>query len=288
MMNTSSRAVIEVQAAIAQRALTLFDEAGIPVTKLELLMDVDNVHAICPLRLRELLEASDGDFAHDLMGIYRHFNRQTKQMQDGFTPRYAQRYAQVVTTEPQPKTHTEAINEATGYRQGSVNVWRIYQESKGEREAADAVLRNAASHCRQHVPVPGYSPTHPDSQAAALLESLRPLVYQPPPYSAATIAAAEERLRIGNTPEDEEYDEAPDADGEAIDQAAEGIASGQPFTLEEGEKQMHVSPAGEDEDDDCGEVEERGHRHNPDFCAKCGGVCQFDDQGEPLRQPSFY
>lgn len=118
------------------------------------------------------------------------------------------------------KTHTEAINEATGYSR----------------------------------------------MAAAVLG--------PDIYSPATIAAAEERLRIGNTPDDEdEYDEAPECSvcgrpeshelhqpdngpflagwnphafkprPTAEESAAQGIASGQPFTLEEGEKQMYVSPA---------------------------------------------
>ena len=27
------------------------------------------------------------------------------------------------------------------------------------------------------------------------------------------------------------------------------------------------------------EPEERGHRNNPDFCAKCGGTCRYDSDG---------
>ena len=44
-----------------------------------------------------------------------------------------------------------------------------------------------------------------------------------------------------------------------------------------------------DYSDGCGSVEveeiteERGHRHNSDFCAKCGGTCVYDDQGELLE-----
>ena len=33
------------------------------------------------------------------------------------------------------------------------------------------------------------------------------------------------------------------------------------------------------------ETEERGHRNNPDFCAKCGGVCRFDSDGNPKPEP---
>ena len=32
--------------------------------------------------------------------------------------------------------------------------------------------------------------------------------------------------------------------------------------------------------------EERGHRNNPDYCAKCNGVCQFDSDGNPKPQDS--
>lgn len=42
----------------------------------------------CPLKLKELAEASDSDFAHDVFGVYRHFDRETKTLTDGFSPRY--------------------------------------------------------------------------------------------------------------------------------------------------------------------------------------------------------
>ena len=32
------------------------------------------------------------------------------------------------------------------------------------------------------------------------------------------------------------------------------------------------------------EGKERGHRNNPDYCAKCNGVCQFDSDGNPKPQ----
>lgn len=43
----------------------------------------------CPLRLRELLDAKPFDFAHDVMGIYQHFNRATLCLDSGFLPRFA-------------------------------------------------------------------------------------------------------------------------------------------------------------------------------------------------------
>jgi len=54
------------------------------------MMDVTATHANgMPLRLADLLGASDADFAHDLFGIKRHINRDTGQLTDAFVPRYA-------------------------------------------------------------------------------------------------------------------------------------------------------------------------------------------------------
>lgn len=47
----------------------------------------------CTLRLQQLLDAKLGDFIHDVMGITRHINRETGQLEDGFLPRYAARQA---------------------------------------------------------------------------------------------------------------------------------------------------------------------------------------------------
>jgi hypothetical protein len=43
----------------------------------------------CELRLEELEVADDLNFAHDLVGIERHLNRQTFQLEDCFVPRFA-------------------------------------------------------------------------------------------------------------------------------------------------------------------------------------------------------
>lgn len=42
----------------------------------------------CPLRLQELLDAEANDFAHDILGIRRHLDRETGKLQDCFLPRY--------------------------------------------------------------------------------------------------------------------------------------------------------------------------------------------------------
>lgn len=78
-----------LKVAIAERALPLFEKAGIVATKLEILMDIEFVNEVCPLDLPGLLNAGPGDFSHDIGGIYKHFNRATKQLEDCFVPRYA-------------------------------------------------------------------------------------------------------------------------------------------------------------------------------------------------------
>ena len=71
---------------IAKRAdemdLLLFD-------RMSLIMDIENVHAEIGLRLTDLLNADDLNFAHDIVGIQQNFDRKTKELQNLFLPRYA-------------------------------------------------------------------------------------------------------------------------------------------------------------------------------------------------------
>jgi len=76
--------------AIAKRAMAdVFKPQGVAIEFIDLMMDLEFTHAAIPLRLDELLAADAGNFGHDIAGIYRHFNRVTKTMDDGFCPRYA-------------------------------------------------------------------------------------------------------------------------------------------------------------------------------------------------------
>lgn len=54
-----------------------------------LFLDLLNVHDAVGLQLAELLAANDGEFGHDVFGIYRHFNRETRVLDRGFCPRFA-------------------------------------------------------------------------------------------------------------------------------------------------------------------------------------------------------
>lgn len=52
-------------------------------------MDIIAANRSCPIRLDDLLAASDADFAHDVLGIFEHINRETGELDDCWTPRFA-------------------------------------------------------------------------------------------------------------------------------------------------------------------------------------------------------
>ena len=60
-----------------------------PKERITLIMDLENTHNSMGLNLSGLLEAGESDFAHDIVGIQNHMNRETKQLEDFFVPRYA-------------------------------------------------------------------------------------------------------------------------------------------------------------------------------------------------------
>lgn len=78
-----------------QAAVRILDRAeeyakmnGVEINRLALYMDIQATHAQSPIRLQELADAGDGDFAHDVFGILRHLDRKSGQLSDGFLPRY--------------------------------------------------------------------------------------------------------------------------------------------------------------------------------------------------------
>lgn len=91
-MNPISKREITVCSQIGDRLFTLLRLAEPPTvyegaTKLDVLMDLEYVNEVCRLDFDKLLAFDDGDFLHDMGGIYRHFDRQTKQLTDCFAPR---------------------------------------------------------------------------------------------------------------------------------------------------------------------------------------------------------
>lgn len=53
------------------------------------MMDLCAAHNTCPLRLQELLEARDAEFAHDILGIRKYICRTTGHLNELFVPRFA-------------------------------------------------------------------------------------------------------------------------------------------------------------------------------------------------------
>lgn len=78
-------------AKIAQRGRAMAVEQGFAADdQMSAVMDVAACHANgCPLRLQELLDADDFNFAHDFFGIRRHLDRTTGELTNFFRPRFA-------------------------------------------------------------------------------------------------------------------------------------------------------------------------------------------------------
>lgn len=70
---------------IAKRAKSM----GHPDDLLTINMDIEAVHQEAPLKLKELLEADDLNFSHDIFGIRNNINRRTKKLENCFSPRFA-------------------------------------------------------------------------------------------------------------------------------------------------------------------------------------------------------
>lgn len=76
--------------AIAKRAVTHATRMGIPYPLPTAEMDLTACHVNgCPLDLPRLMNAKDGDFGHDILGIRRHIDRITGRLNDNFQPRCA-------------------------------------------------------------------------------------------------------------------------------------------------------------------------------------------------------
>ena len=80
---------------IARRAVGVFAQAGLSRTILDCHMDIMATHANGnPLRLADLFAADDVNFSHDVVGIYRHLDRETGKLGDFFSPRYSKRQSE--------------------------------------------------------------------------------------------------------------------------------------------------------------------------------------------------
>lgn len=59
-------------------------------------MDISAAHCNgCPMDLQKLLDADDFNFAHDVLGIRKHLDRETGKLRDCFLPRFAGRVVEI-------------------------------------------------------------------------------------------------------------------------------------------------------------------------------------------------
>lgn len=106
----STKAEFEKMVKICERAEAL-DIA--PAERITLIMDLDNTHQSIGLNLDALLEADDLDFSHDIVGIRNHMNRQTKELDDCFVPRYAlQKNVDIDTLIDNAKVQSNELNNS--------------------------------------------------------------------------------------------------------------------------------------------------------------------------------
>lgn len=92
----TTRFEFEMFAELADEALKLYANYAIGDDKLTVVMDLDNAHKDCPMRLDWLLAWSKSDddqrhadWVHDMVGIRTHMDRSTGKLMDCFVPRCA-------------------------------------------------------------------------------------------------------------------------------------------------------------------------------------------------------
>lgn len=93
----------KILSMIADRALALYARQGITESKLNVFMDLEYVDEIIPLDFDLLASFPDGDFAHDMNGIYKHWDRANKKMDNCFAPRCSRTGHPLRGGDPLPK-----------------------------------------------------------------------------------------------------------------------------------------------------------------------------------------
>lgn len=86
-MKTKDRFMMYVK--IAQRAEGMDLYKG---ERFTFLMDLENADNVFNLRLEDMLNADDGNFAHDVVGIVNNIDRRNPTDFNLFVPRYAGKY----------------------------------------------------------------------------------------------------------------------------------------------------------------------------------------------------
>ena len=91
----TDRSQFELMSRIADRGLVVLTYAGVQTKKLDIMMDLEYTNDVIPLDLQKFIDFDDGNFNHDISGIYANFSRETLKMDNMFLPRCAQSTAKV-------------------------------------------------------------------------------------------------------------------------------------------------------------------------------------------------
>lgn len=92
-MTQITKQEFDTMCRISERGVALLATAGTEVKRLDLMMDLEFTNDVCPLDFEQLAAFDDGDFGHDIGGIYRNYNRRERRLENCFLPRCAKHIA---------------------------------------------------------------------------------------------------------------------------------------------------------------------------------------------------
>lgn len=89
MIDFSTSTLTKDEHKTIQRIIDRLDRinGGHRVDRIGFSMDIDACHMVCPLDLVKLEGFDDANLLHDVLGINRHLNRETGELEDCFLPR---------------------------------------------------------------------------------------------------------------------------------------------------------------------------------------------------------
>lgn len=92
MKKVQEKAIFKIS-DIVMRYCEILKESDphLSIDRFSRIMDLDSVHQSIGLDLDAMLASDDFDLVHDIAGIQRHLNRDTRLLEDCFLPRFASR-----------------------------------------------------------------------------------------------------------------------------------------------------------------------------------------------------
>jgi hypothetical protein len=125
------------------------DKVIYPGDRIDLALDLEHTDKVIPLDFDRLIEFPDGDFYHDILGIYRHFDTEAKVMKDCFLPRCSKPSVKEcghIEDVPRPKTADLILQCLTKAPEGDEYHKRIIQGATGLQSAKKGYYR----YCTQY------------------------------------------------------------------------------------------------------------------------------------------